>query len=112
METIEITQISPNPGCTLCLSVVPKTWATVERVRIDGPAKLEHVTIGRIYFEPKDGLEDDGTLTRGEHSREAGPGALVRVFVTTSGDGMVKVFLDVEPLAPAGRYGEPGSEQR
>lgn len=111
-EVLEIEERSPNAGCTLVLSSVPKTWFDAKRVRVEGPAALEKVTIGRTYFEPGDGLELDGTLTRGDYSSQIGPGALLRVIVKTTGEGPVKALVDVEPLAPAGRYGEPGSEQR
>jgi hypothetical protein len=105
-EILELELESPNAGCTLVLSSVPKTWSNALRVRVEGPATLEKVTIGRTYFEPGDGLEAHGFLTRDAHSHEIGPGALLRVIVKTTGQGQVKALVDVEPLAPAGRYGE------
>jgi hypothetical protein len=107
METLETKttiQRLPVSPTLMMLEILPKTWVEVKRIRLEGPATLTEVKLGRIYYEPGNGLDAEGNFEPappappGQQSPlHVGPGRLVQIFFRPTETGEVRALLDVEP---------------
>lgn len=103
METLQTCAEDVKQGTTIELELLPKALVEAKRVRLEGPGKIKHVRIGRIYFEKDNGLDDAGELSAEgasphDNPLHAGPNRMVKIVVDVIADGRLTAMLDVEPV--------------